>query len=70
MKMRLKYKTEDDGKTVLVCENSYLFGLIKREVMFTAMKEYPKGYWQWLKMPDYTLVHDSLSFQLDAWNKV
>jgi len=67
--MRLKQKKEVDGNTVLVCENIYLFGLIKREVSFVAGREFPTGYWQWLKLPDRLIVGGPLSYQLDAWNK-
>ena len=29
---------------------------------FIANREYPKGYWNWVEMPNKTLVEDSLSF--------
>ena len=32
-------------------------------------EEYPKGYWNWRKLPNKTLVYDNLSFQLDSWCK-
>lgn len=34
---------------------------------FVANKEYPKGYWNWVEMPNKTLVCDRLSFQLNEW---
>lgn len=34
---------------------------------FSATKEYPKGHWDWVEIPDNTLVPDRLSFQLDKW---
>ena len=36
---------------------------------FIANKERPKGYWNWVEMPNKTLVNDRLSFQLDEWMK-
>ena len=36
---------------------------------FIANREYPKGYWNWVEMPNKTLVRDSLSFQLSEWLK-
>jgi len=36
---------------------------------FIANKEYPKGYWNWVELPNKTLVGDRLSFQLNEWLK-
>jgi len=36
---------------------------------FIANKECPKGYWNWVEMPNKTLVNDRLRFQLDEWMK-
>ncbi|HSH50855.1 MAG TPA: hypothetical protein VK982_03940 [Bacteroidales bacterium] len=36
---------------------------------FIANKEYPKGYWNWVEMPNKTIVPDRLSFQLSEWLK-
>lgn len=36
---------------------------------FIANKEYPKGYWNWVEMPNKTIVPDMLSFQLNEWLK-
>jgi len=55
-----------DGKTILTTETKRL--LLKPKIRsFVATKEYPKGYWNWLELPDKTLVGDHLIFQLDAW---
>ncbi len=34
---------------------------------FIANKEFPKGYWNWVELPNKTLVGDRLSFQLNEW---
>jgi hypothetical protein len=65
----IKKEINEKGHIVLTCETSLLFGLIKKEVEFIATKEYPKGYWDWRKLPNKTLVPCSLSFQLDSWYK-
>ena len=65
----IKKETNENGNIILTCETSFLFGLIKKEVQFIATEEYPKGYWNWRKLPNKTLVHDNLSFQLDSWCK-
>jgi hypothetical protein len=36
---------------------------------FVANKEYPKGHWNWVEMPNKTLVNTITSFQLDEWVK-
>jgi hypothetical protein len=65
----IKKETNENGNIILTCETSVLFGLIKKEVQFIATEEYPRGYWNWRKLPNKTLVYDSLSFQLDSWCK-
>ena len=53
--------------TTLVCEQRW-FVFWKKKRTFTATKEYPTGYWNWLEMPDMTTVPDVSYFQLCAWN--
>ena len=65
----IKKETNEKGNIILTCETSGLFGLIKKEVQFIATEENPKGYWNWRKLPNKTLVYDNLSFQLDSWCK-
>ena len=50
---------------------SLLFGFFKKVKTreFEATKEFPKGYWNWLELPNHELVPDTLSFQLSAWCK-
>ena len=66
MKANKKEKNEK-GHIILTCEYSVLFGLFKLQKHFIATEEYPKGYWNWRKMPNKTLVGGGMSFQLDSW---
>ena len=34
---------------------------------FMANKEHPRGYWNWVELPDKTQVGDYLFFQLNKW---
>ena len=61
-----KYKNKD-GKTIIEAKNKFLFFRIKRK--FIAESRACKSYWNWLELPEYNLVSDSISFQLDAWNR-
>jgi len=63
----LKKEINEKGHAVITCQSSILFGLIKKEVRFIATEQYPKGYWNWMRMSDGILVEDRLSYQLDAW---
>ena len=65
-KLRLKGREVVDGETVLVCEVSFL-GFWRREVRFVAAQKVCEGYWEWLRLPDRTIVMGLASFQLDAW---
>lgn len=57
-----------NGKTVITVEQEwFVFKIVNQ---FEAQEEMPKGYWEWLKLPNRSLVEDSLSFQLDAWNRL
>jgi hypothetical protein len=71
MLMKVISKEQDpQGKTILVCEQR-LFFFWKRTQKFLATREFPKGYWEWLRFPNMNkLWNDKLSFQLDAWNKI
>jgi hypothetical protein len=65
----VKKEINEKGHIILTCEDSVLFGLLKIQTKFIATKEYPKGYWNWRKLPNKTLVSDTMSFQLDSWCK-
>ena len=56
------------GKAVITIERRFLFW--KFQTKYVAQKEFPKGYWTWLELPNLTVVDDILSFQLDAWNRL
>ena len=62
---RLDGKDIRDGKLVLTVTSKFLWW--ERVSRYEATEESPKGYWNWLKLPNRTLVSDSVSFQLDAW---
>lgn len=64
----IKKETTKEG-IVLTCEDSFFFGLFKREVKFIATEEYPKDYWNWALLPDRSLIGCRLSYQLDRWCK-
>jgi hypothetical protein len=36
---------------------------------YKAVREFPPGHWDWLKMPNMIIVGTTMSFQLDAWRK-
>lgn len=72
--MRLiRVETSENGKPIAVVEESKTTGMLwwkkefKEETKYLASKERPKGYWEWLRMPDLELVGSHFSFQLDAW---
>ena len=69
MKMKMVSKEFVASKAVITTEERGFFFNVKVR-KFEAQIEFPKGYWRWLELPDYTLVPDVLSFQLDAWNKL
>jgi len=60
----------NEGNIVLTCQKSYLFGLIKKEIKFIAVREICDGYYDWLKLPNKTLVNDITSFELDRLVKI
>ena len=64
--MNMISKINRHGKDVITTESHFLFWKSVR--VFEAQKESPPGYWKWLELPDYNLVNDGLSIQLDAWN--
>ena len=65
--MKFERKEIIDGKTVITTSKKFLFWYAITQ--YEAQKESPKGYWEWLKLPNKDLVPDFISFQLDAWNK-
>ena len=65
--MRMVSKETIDGKVVLTTETKGLFR--KKIRKFEVQREYPKGYFSWLELPNRILVSDILAFQLDAWHK-
>lgn len=60
----------EKGHIILKCESSLFFGLFKPKVEYIATKERVPGFWNWSRLPDYTVVSDAMSFQLDRWNTI
>ena len=66
--MKFEKKETLNGEIVLTASSRFLFWHIKRQ--YETQREYQKGYWQWLELPNRTRVPMGLSFQLDSWNKL
>lgn len=66
--MKMISKEVINDKTVITVETRGLLG--RKQRSFEAQREIPKGYWDWLELPNRKLVPDGLSFQLDAWNRL
>lgn len=70
--MKMISKRNISGKIVIETESEKkrLFRRPKKITrIFEAQREFPKGYWEWLELPDKLIVPDVLSLQLDAWNR-
>jgi hypothetical protein len=65
----IKKEINQKGHIILTCEDSVLFGLFKPQKQFVATEEHLRGYWNWRKLPNKTLVEDGIRFQLDSWCK-
>ena len=65
--MRMISKEIQNGKDVITTESKFLFW--KRIRRFEAQRRIA-GYWDWIELPNHTLVDDGISFQLNAWNKL
>lgn len=68
MKIKMISKITVSEKTIITTEEKVFFW--KKTRRFLAQREYPKGYWTWLELPNKTLVPDFLSFQLNEWNRI
>ncbi|MDK2848777.1 MAG: hypothetical protein PWP34_2130 [Desulfuromonadales bacterium] len=66
--MKFEHKEIVNGKTIITTSKRFLFWHIITK--YEAQKEFPKGYWEWLRLPNRNLVPDAVSFQLDAWNRM
>ena len=58
----------ENGQIKVVCEETILFGLFKREKQFLATKEHPKGFWNWKDLSNRAEVEEDIAFELD--NKI
>ena len=66
--MKMESKEIINGKTVITTSKRFLFWRIITR--YEAQKEYPSGYWEWLKLPNHLMVDDMMGFQLNKWNKL
>lgn len=67
--MKFEKKEVIDGKTVITTSKMrFLFW--ETITKYEAQREKPKGYWDWLQLPGRTQIPMSVSFQLDAWNRL
>jgi len=58
-----------DGTIIITVEKSYLFGLIKDRTTFSSNRIIVGDYREWVEEPDKINVPESLSLQLDTWNR-
>ena len=70
--MRVTNILKENSKGIMTIETetdrSFLrFKLSPIKRTFIANKEYPKGYWNWVELPNKTMVTDMMSFQLNKW---
>ena len=66
--MKFEHKEIINGKTVITTSKRFLFWHIVTQ--YEAQREFPTGYWNWLKLPNRELTPACISYQLDAWNKL
>ena len=66
--MKFEYKEVINGKIVITTSKRFLFWHIITQ--YEAQREFPTGYWAWLKLPKRDIVTSWTSFQLDTWNKL
>lgn len=72
--MKVTRILKENSKSLMTIETetkrSFLgFKLNPIKRTFIANKEYAKGYWNWVELPNKIIVDDTLSFQLDRWLK-
>lgn len=67
MRMISKYENEE-GKTVIETESKILF--FKNRRRFIEVEKIVGEFFKWLELPNYSLVPDDLSFQLNEWKKI
>ena len=73
-KMRVTNIKKENSKNLMIIETetvrSFLGFKLKPTIrIFIANREFPREYWNWVEMPNKTLISDRLSFQLDEWLK-
>jgi hypothetical protein len=66
----IRKETLENGTILITTEESFLFGLIKKQIKYSSNKIIVGKFRSWLKEPDKLLVPDQMSFQLDEWCEV
>ena len=68
----MKYKSiekAENGKPVVVTETPRF--LLKPKIRkFMAERQRTNNFWSWVELPEFDLVPDRLSFQLDTWYRI
>jgi hypothetical protein len=65
----IKKEITEDGTIKITVQTTNLFGLIKRNTVYSSTKVLAGIYRHWLKEPNKLLVNDIMSLQLDHWNQ-
>ena len=60
-------ETLENGTIVITTEESFLFGLIKKQTKYSSNRIIAGKFRSWLQEPNKLLVPDRMSFQLDEW---
>lgn len=63
-------ETLENGTIIITTEESYLFGLIKKQIKYSSNEIIVGNFRSWLREPNKLIVPDQISFQLDEWCKV
>ena len=70
IKMKIKRKVEN-GITRITVEKQFFFGLYKKTTTYRSSSSgFGTSFLIWLKEPNYLIVDDYTSFQLNEWNNI
>jgi hypothetical protein len=67
--MKAIQRSVRDGRIYIITETDKWFGLVKKQRTFSSGRQIVGDFYRWVEEPDKTIVPDSLSFQLDEWNR-
>jgi len=62
----LETKVDEEKRTILVVQSGYIF---KKKTEYLAASRLVTDFYQWVKLPNKTMINDIMSFQLDLWKK-